>query len=85
MRRYLSRHEPAGVFDPAAIEMLTLALETAIARLKPGQDDEPAREALARGIIHMAKSGVRDPDYLARNAAAYARTPQPIRRPPTRK
>jgi hypothetical protein len=54
-------------FDPETVRLMGLAFEMALASLRSGCTD-PLREALARKIIEIAKTGERDPERLCEGA-----------------
>jgi hypothetical protein len=54
-------------FDPETVRLMGLAFEMALASLRYACPD-PLREALARKIIELAKTGERDPERLCEGA-----------------
>jgi hypothetical protein len=54
-------------FDPETVRLMGLAFEMALASLRSGCT-HPLREALARKIIELAKTGERDPERLCEGA-----------------
>lgn len=55
-------------FSPEQIQAMTAAYEGALADLKLGEGDNPAKEDLAQAIITVATSGERDPGKIKRLA-----------------
>ncbi len=51
-------------FDPEAVECLTTAYEAALKILKLSKGDDPITEIIAKRIIEIAQTGVRDPAKL---------------------
>jgi hypothetical protein len=74
-------------FDPETARLMGLAFEMALASLRSGCTD-PLREALARKIIELAKTGERDPERLCEGAlndlptVSASTLPQPDVSPP---
>jgi hypothetical protein len=74
-------------FDPETVRLMGLAFEMALASLRSGCTD-PLREALARKIIEIAKTGERDPERLCEGAlkdlptVSASTLPQPDVSPP---
>lgn len=57
-------------FDPETITIMTSAYETARQRLGLVDRSDPATELVARKIIEIAQTGVRDPQMLCDKALA---------------
>jgi hypothetical protein len=51
-------------FDREAVECLTTAYEAALKVLKLSKGDDPITEIIAKRIIEIAQTGVRDPAKL---------------------
>lgn len=59
-----------GVFEPEAIERMTVAYEHALKVLQLTDRNDPITEVVARKIIEIAEVGERDPDRLCERALA---------------
>ena len=55
-------------FDPETVRLMGLAFEMALASLRSSACTDPLREALARKIIELAKTGERDLERLCEGA-----------------
>ena len=55
---------PNSAFEPAEVETLVQAFESACRGLKFGQKDQALRDAVARKVMEYAKLGERDPERI---------------------
>jgi hypothetical protein len=54
-----------GVFDPQAIEAMAAAFRTVCASLALADQDDPVTRTVARKVIEIAGTGVREPGRIA--------------------
>jgi hypothetical protein len=73
IREYLDGHR----FDPETTRAMGLAFEIACAALQLEGQNTPAKEALAKQVIDLAKQGERDPDRISEIILARAQPPPP--------
>jgi hypothetical protein len=66
IRPYLDGHR----FDSETIRLLGLAFEITRSALNVQEDDEQAKEIIAKELIDLAKQGERDPDRLCEQVLA---------------
>ena len=74
--RPLGRHEFEGAFDPDTVAILAEALERSLALYEADKRFQKipraaAMKDLAKGVINIAKTGVRDPAAIAEGALSY--------------
>jgi hypothetical protein len=72
IREYLVGHR----FDPETTRAMGLAFEIACAALRLEAQNTPAKEALAKQIIDLARQGERDPQRIAEIVLTKAQPPR---------
>lgn len=66
----IRKYTPGSSFDPATIERMVTAFESARAVLNLDDPNDPLVEALAKKIISLASQGVTDPEEIKRRVVA---------------
>ena len=61
---------PGSSFDPAAIERMVTAFESARTVLNLDDPDDPLVETVVKKIISLASQGLTDPDEIRRRVVA---------------
>jgi len=61
---------PGSSFDPATIERMVMAFESARVILNLDDPKDPLVETVAKKIISLASQGITDPDEISRRVVA---------------